>query len=321
MTLTQGCLEFELRNGSRAVVLAPAAFRLDSERSMSMQYGTAWFHITKKGQGFQLTTPELVATDLGTEFGILANGDVSDEVHVLKGSVHVRSLNGLKTEEILVAGQARVSDPAGRLKETPCRVGHFLTALPEHDGSSLTVNGGFESGNDPIDSHFGEAARSSLLPGWNYGSNIVVSLRRPNGEVGYGQDGIFVRSSTNDTQIGFNSDETGEEDSGESRIWQAFHTVPGEEYTVSFEMGGIFYTSGEVELTASVCDGADPFGESPLAQIVERRLSKQGSGYNPPVSFRFTASSESTLLAFVETSRKTNSIDPVLDNVSVVTAR
>lgn len=80
--------------------------------------------------GFQVSTPDLVLTDLGTEFGIASKADFLDEVHVFLGSVEVANRNGLQHKELLKAGQARVAEPTGRWRPVAIDPDPFLKKLP-----------------------------------------------------------------------------------------------------------------------------------------------------------------------------------------------
>jgi len=129
--LQQGCLEFSFASGVRSIIKAPANLTLHSESRLHLAEGQAWFHVPKNAVGFQVATRELLVTDLGTEFAIVSNEDAGDEVHVLSGRVHAFNRNGLKQEETLSSGQARIADPAGRMKTIPIRPSGFLTFLPD----------------------------------------------------------------------------------------------------------------------------------------------------------------------------------------------
>ena len=129
VNLSQGTLEFTFRNGNRGVVLAPAKFELRTEKELLLREGTTWFEVSEKGKGFRVITEDLVVTDLGTEFGILAGPETGHEVHVFSGRVQARAAQG--AAELLSAGHARRSGPEGRLEAIPVKRGNFLTRLPE----------------------------------------------------------------------------------------------------------------------------------------------------------------------------------------------
>ena len=281
--LDQGSLELRIRNGSRAVVLAPAHLRIDSESRMTLP-------------------------------------DASHEIHVFSGKVIARSRSGLKTEEQLTSGMARLCDPAGRLKAVPLLPESFLSLLPAHPPSTLIANGGFEAGSPPPPSNYGPYATAAMLPGWRFGSDIVVMRATAEGHPGYGERSITILSSTADNQVGFNFGREGRPSVKTVSLWQTFATQPGRKYEVHFEMGAIFFEPTTLEITAAVHDGDAPEGppdSPPLASQIARRASTDSNGYNLPVKFSFTASSGSSTLVFTETSEHSLSADPVIDNIFV----
>lgn len=317
--LTQGTFEFTLRNGTRGVVLAPAKFELRSEKEMRLERGTAWFEVSAEGKGFRVSTPDLVVTDLGTEFGILADPESGDEVHVFSGRVHARDPQG--SAAVLTIGQARRRGPEGKLQAIPATPGSFLTRLPEEPASGRIVNGNFESGSPPGDENFGVKASAALLPGWNFGRDASVVHRSANGALGLGSGWSNLVSPTQDVQVSFsNAQPDYEVGTSDDSIWQTFATVPGQEYEVSFEMGGYFVarSNGNLRITAAVFDGAATSGE-PLGQVAASRKGNRNSdnGYNPPATFTFTARSAQTTLVLTETSLNSDLASPAIDNIAV----
>ena len=125
-----GTVELEFNSGVRSIVRGPAVLTLQRDDLLDLARGTAWFRVPPKGVGFQVNTPDLTLTDLGTEFGILSQPELLDEVHVFEGKVEVLNRYGLKKQDLIEAGQARVAGPAGRWKETEVRKDYFLTTLP-----------------------------------------------------------------------------------------------------------------------------------------------------------------------------------------------
>lgn len=320
VSLHQGSIELHIRNGSRAIVLAPAVFHLESEDELRLEEGTAWFEIGDEAKGFKVTTGDLAITDLGTQFGVMATQGSSHEVHVFSGKVIARGMTYLPTEETLTTGMARMCDPVGRLKAVSLRPESFLTKLPTHSESGIVINGDFETGNPPPARTYGISASASLLPGWLFGSDITVVRATNEGRPGYGEKEITILSSTGDVQVGFNSDTAVQPEPGDVSLWQTLPTTPGMTYEVRFEMGAITFNASTMEVTAAVYSGLLPESlerAEPLARHAERRQPEAGNGYNPPTSFLFTATSSITTLVFTETSPNSTSADPVIDNVSV----
>ena len=323
VNLSQGTLEFTLNNGTRGVVLAPAIFELRSENEMRLERGTAWFEVSAEGQGFRVSTRELVVTDLGTEFGVLADPESGDEVHVFSGRVEARGPQG--DAEILTAGQARQRGPTGKLEAIPVKPGNFLTRLPLEPASGQLFNGNFESGRPPADMNFGVDASAALLPGWNFGRDVTVAIRSANGQPGFGSGWSNLVSPTKDVQVSFNNAhppyEVGTLDDS---IWQTFATIPGQEYEVRFAMGGYFadQSQGDVQVTAAVYDGTATSGQA-LGQVSDRRTgnAKRDTGYNPPASFTFVARSAQATLILTETSANSDFAAPGIDNIVVKALR
>lgn len=314
--LTQGSLELTFHHGSRAVILAPARFTLHSDKQLRLEEGTAWFRIEEGGHGFEVITPELHVTDLGTEFGVRSDPAAGDEIHVFKGKVVAKSRYNRGDEATLVAGVSRATDPIGRLILIDSEPAMFLARLPEAPSDGLIVNGGFEAGNTPPNASYGVTATPALLPGWLFGPEVTIAAATLAGHPGYGEQTVTILSSTADVQVAFQADTPHQPDAEDVTLRQAFATEPGEEYVVEFEMGAIFFGEASLELTAAAHRGTDIAG-SPLAVITAKREHSQGDGYNPPARFTFTAASTVTTLAFTETSTFSVSSDPVLDNVSV----
>lgn len=320
VNLSQGTFEFTLGNGTRGVVLAPAEFELRSEKEMRLERGTAWFEVSAQGKGFQVSTPELSVTDLGTEFGILADPEAGDEVHVFSGRVEALGARG--ATEMLTTGQARRYGPTGKLDEIPAKPGRFLSNLPDESTSALIVNGDFESGSRPDDKNFGAKATAALLPGWNFGRDIKVALHSANGVPGLGSGWSNLLSPTADVQVSFSSNAPPGDEVGtlDNSIWQTFATIPGQDYDVRFDMGGYFVSGskGNLRITAKVYDGLATSGRA-IGQTSARRAGNRNSdnGYNRAVSFTFTARSTQTTLMFTETSPNSYNSAPALDNVVV----
>ncbi|MBT8045484.1 MAG: FecR family protein, partial [Verrucomicrobiae bacterium] len=140
LILRHGVVELEFKSGVRSVVRAPADLTLLREDLVDLKKGTAWFEVPKKAVGFQVRTPDLVLTDLGTEFGIISKPDVSDEVHVFHGKVEVLNRRGVKNVATLTKGIARIAEPAGRWHDTSMNRSAFLDELPKSVPSIVSVD-------------------------------------------------------------------------------------------------------------------------------------------------------------------------------------
>lgn len=89
-TLTQGFAEITTQRGAVAVLEAPATIELLSGDNALRLHTGKLFGIceTQASKGFLVLTPQMEITDLGTRFGVEANG-YSTEVHVFEGAVSV----------------------------------------------------------------------------------------------------------------------------------------------------------------------------------------------------------------------------------------
>ena len=130
LEVSSGTVELDFASGVRGIVRGPADLTLQRDDLLDLVNGTVWFEVPAKAVGFQVSTPDFVLTDLGTEFGIVSEPNFLDEVHVFAGRVEVRHRQGLKTTTQLTKGEARFAEPTGRWREIPVRRDHFLDELP-----------------------------------------------------------------------------------------------------------------------------------------------------------------------------------------------
>lgn len=133
LEIRRGSVEVTFASGVSGIIQGPADLTVHRTDMLFLAEGTAWFKVPSKAIGFMVTTPDLILTDLGTEFGILSRTRYLDEVHVFEGKVQVVNRNGLKKDEMLEAGQARIAGPVGRWKETELDGERFLRELPKTD--------------------------------------------------------------------------------------------------------------------------------------------------------------------------------------------
>lgn len=130
LNLIQGTVELAFESGVRAIVQAPQTLTVIDRQRVALREGTAWFHVPRGAEGFEVRTPEILVTDLGTEFGVISRPDAADEVHVFKGRVKVEALHGAGEGATLTVNQARSTFVTGKLLETKPAPERFLTKLP-----------------------------------------------------------------------------------------------------------------------------------------------------------------------------------------------
>ncbi|MFK7851642.1 MAG: FecR domain-containing protein [Akkermansiaceae bacterium] len=173
LQLERGTLELQFDSGIRAIIRAPADLTLRREDLLELKSGTAWFKVPSKAVGFQVVTPDLVLTDLGTEFGIISQSNFLDEVHVFTGKVDLLNRHGLKKRELVTGGNARNTGPAGRLNEIPVSRDLFLTKLPKNGGALITLDDSITFTSSPAN----EMAR----PPYSFAADSVLSDFNPDG--------------------------------------------------------------------------------------------------------------------------------------------
>ena len=97
------------------------------------------------------------------------------------------------------------------------------------------------------------------------------------------------------------------------QIWQDMTTTIGQQYTLTFQYGAISANSLQ-SLKAEVLDGTSVLG---FLDVSATGTSNLAAILSAPYSLSFVASSITTRLLFSDTSSITNSVDGVLDNISV----
>ncbi len=137
--LSLGTVELEFASGVRGIIQGPAAMTLRREDLLELNEGTAWFEVPPDATGFKVSTPEIVVTDLGTEFGIRSRPQAPDEVHVFSGKVEILNRKGVKKQLESTTGQAHMTGLVGRWQEIPLRRDYFLSELPKTAPKPLVI--------------------------------------------------------------------------------------------------------------------------------------------------------------------------------------
>jgi hypothetical protein len=89
LRLKAGTVRIDFYNGTRGWIQGPAEFQLVSPMEMKMNLGTLRMNVPPMAVGFRVMSGGLEVTDLGTEFGLVAEADGRKEVHVFDGEVSV----------------------------------------------------------------------------------------------------------------------------------------------------------------------------------------------------------------------------------------
>jgi hypothetical protein len=111
LRLRSGLAQVVFYSGARVVIEGPAEFQIISPSSASCRIGRLTAEVPPPASGFQIATPRMNVTDLGTMFGL----DVKEratELHVFKGSVEFASTVG-PAKQTLREGAGAVAEGTG----------------------------------------------------------------------------------------------------------------------------------------------------------------------------------------------------------------
>jgi hypothetical protein len=144
--LQSGFAEIKFDTGATMIVEAPARFRVRAVNSVELTSGQISAKVPPAAHGFTVATASSLVVDLGTEFGVAASSDGSDEIQVFKGNVRAEpQAAGSVAPLTLSEGQAAIStehqiklDPTGA---QPQKFVRQLDAGPALDLVDLIAGG------------------------------------------------------------------------------------------------------------------------------------------------------------------------------------
>ena len=82
-----GTVRLELESGALMVIQGPALASFPSLNRPVLRQGWLWVDSDSPGEGFEITTPDLIVRDIGTRFAVRVPPEGPTEVHVLEGEV------------------------------------------------------------------------------------------------------------------------------------------------------------------------------------------------------------------------------------------
>jgi hypothetical protein len=91
IALEAGELQVTMASGVVVDLFAPSRFEFTSENSLAMNSGELSASVPSSAKGFQVATPSIVVTDLGTVFDVAVDDGGTTDVEVRRGSVTVAS--------------------------------------------------------------------------------------------------------------------------------------------------------------------------------------------------------------------------------------
>jgi len=141
LDLAAGLVEVTFIDGAQVVLEGPAKFDVKASDLAELHAGRIAAVVPERARGFEIATAGLNVEDLGTEFGVLAEGD-DTEVHVFRGLVNAHLLNKrgqqVRTVELRTAQAARIRPASEFVARIPARDDEFVRSLSvangPHDG-------------------------------------------------------------------------------------------------------------------------------------------------------------------------------------------
>jgi FecR protein len=141
LSLAAGLIEVTFLDGAQVVLEGPARFDVQDTGVGELHDGRIAAMVPERARGFEIATNGLNVVDLGTEFGVLADGE-DTEVHVFRGLVmaHVLDAKGqpVRTVELNTCEAARITPASAMVARIPARDDAFVRSLSmatgPHDG-------------------------------------------------------------------------------------------------------------------------------------------------------------------------------------------
>lgn len=93
-TLASGLMEITYDTGAKVILQGPVTYEVESKNGGFMCVGKLTAKAeTKQAKGFVVRTPTVIATDLGTEFGVEVSKEGNTTSHIYRGSVRLQTVS------------------------------------------------------------------------------------------------------------------------------------------------------------------------------------------------------------------------------------
>ena len=141
LDLAAGLVEVTFIDGAQVVLEGPVKFDVKATDLAELHEGRIAAVVPERARGFEVATHGLSVVDLGTEFGMLAEGEET-EVHVFRGLVMAYVLDAagqqVRTVELNTSEAARITPASSMVASIPARDDAFVRSLSvvsgPHDG-------------------------------------------------------------------------------------------------------------------------------------------------------------------------------------------
>ncbi|GAA4459466.1 LamG-like jellyroll fold domain-containing protein [Novipirellula rosea] len=91
LVLRSGTIQLDFLSGVRLLVRGPGNLELRGADEVFLREGSASCFVSEMGHGFRIVTKEMEVIDVGTAFSIDVGRDRQSQVHVLEGSVEIKT--------------------------------------------------------------------------------------------------------------------------------------------------------------------------------------------------------------------------------------
>jgi hypothetical protein len=130
LTLKKGVAKLRFDSNVRVVIEAPSKFELITGDQIQLYCGRVYAVVPPEAVGFAVKTFNSKIVDLGTEFGVQADGNGTTELHVIKGKATLVSGNQNKASMVLTEGIAKkISGLEARLLDIQCDKERFAREI------------------------------------------------------------------------------------------------------------------------------------------------------------------------------------------------
>jgi len=139
MALDAGTVELEMQSGAIVALEGPATFALRDGNHLALASGKVAAFVPPSAKGFTVSTPTSRVVDLGTRFGVLTDGRLS-QAHVFEGAVDVAAISAPQSVRIAAGSAMRIE--GAMLQPIPVNEDAFPPTLRRVEG--LQRDGSFE---------------------------------------------------------------------------------------------------------------------------------------------------------------------------------
>ena len=132
LNLQRGLIELEFQSGARVILQGPVRFTATGKNGGHLDFGRLTATVPDRAKGFMVKAHGIDVTDLGTEFGILADHKHNSDVHVFKGEVRIKvdSADGTSRETSLTENEAiAFNAQAGTLQKKEVDPRQFVCSM------------------------------------------------------------------------------------------------------------------------------------------------------------------------------------------------